>query len=363
MLLLGGLGCFISSLATYMQPRDSAVVLTGRVVRGVLSTLSSTVMVQAAMADVVSGEELSVAGSRLGSVAGVAVLSTPFIEAAVIENFQGPRLVYLVEAILGLVQLVHNLVLLPETLPKQEAAKISLSWEDVNPFGFVQLYTRGSVALRKLCTIRSLMLLLEGKNIADLEEAWKRVQLGWDTNWCRNEIVVYGICATAAGAVVQPYLLRQLSTRGFTAFTNGCVMLAFCLRGIPNIWPFLGSSFVMLPGVGGSCSTAIATAASDRAVAEGFGKGEFAAYSNNLRGVGRAITPALIGWYYAFCERSAGAIPVGSVYLMLNIVGAILPQLLLAYVSDEELEVIKKARPGGVGVDKPAASPKSEEGD
>jgi len=220
-------------------------------------------------------------------------------------------------------------------IQKAQARPFSFSWADVNPIGFLEIYKRGSSGLQKLTTISNLMLMLEGKNIADLEEVWKRTHLGWDTVWCRNEIVVYGLCITLAGSFAQPYLLKNMSTRGFTSFTNRLVILGFFLRGIPHTLPFLGSSFLMLPGIGGSCGNALKAVTADKAVAEGFGKGEFAAYESNLRSLVRALTPALLGNYYAFCERRG--LNMGTVYVLLGIIGAVLPQVLLSCVRDDEM--------------------------
>merc|ERR1712032_898063 len=103
-------------------------------------------------------------------------------------------------------------------------------------------------------------------------------------------------------------------------------MGAFLLRGIPRTLPFLGSSFVMLPAIGGSCCMAIKATLTDMAASEGFGQGEFSAYQNNLRSIGRAVTPALLGNYYAFCERKG--ISMGTVYVLLGLVGAVLPHFL-----------------------------------
>merc|ERR1712139_68226 len=120
--------------------------------------------------------------------------------------------------------------------------------------------------------------------MSDLGVFWASDHLKWTVDGMRNFVMTYGTLCIVAGAKLIPSLLRNLSPRSFTSLTNFTNMAGFFLRGsMERTWVFLLAVPLLLSGVNGASSTALKAVATDRATAEGFGKGEFSAWSNNLR--------------------------------------------------------------------------------
>merc|ERR1712232_547710 len=112
------------------------------------------------------------------------------------------------------------------------------------------------------------------------------------------------------------------------------------MRGsMERTWVFLLAVPLLLPGVNGASSTALKAVATDRATAEGFGKGEFSAWSNNLRAMACAAATVIYGNYYAWA-KTCGISP-GSTYALAGVFGAVLPELLLRFTSDSEMKAEK----------------------
>ena len=92
-------------------------------------------------------------------------------------------------------------------------------------------------------------------------------------------------------------------------------------------------------GVNGAHSTALKSIATTHAELDGIGLGEFSAWTNNLRAVAGAVASWVYASYYAWCVRR-GVFP-GSMFMVMGTIGAIIPQVLLWFVTDEELRPIK----------------------
>jgi len=351
-LLLGPLGNVLIGQLIFNNPSNKLVVLVCRVLRMTLTTFSNTVICTAALADTCAGMDLALAMSTVGATTGLAVILTPIAESFILQRTKNPRYSYLALSLLGLVQLVHNLVVTPETLDaaKRVAVSTALSLQNLNPFRFLKLYTRGSKALQKMVTITTLQMFLEGKNLSDIVEIWKREHLGWSISGSRNFVVIYGTLCVLSGISLTPKLLRQLSPRGFTVLTDWMNLAGFLLRGatsLPSV--FLFSVVFMLPGVNGASASALKALSSDLAAAEGFGKGEFSAWVNNLRALAGSAAPVLYGNYYAWARRR-GVWP-GSVFWLAGLVGSALPELLLWHTGNDELRParVAAAAAGGPG--------------
>jgi len=280
----------------------------------------------------------------VGAAVGLGVVVTPFLETLVLTRTNKARSAYLVLSSCAMVQTLYHLLVTPETLPL--AKRVVFGAKDylsaMNPLAFVRIYTHGSAALQKLVTIISLQFYLEGKNWSDFIEIWKREHLGWDVVGSRNFVVAYGVLCIIAGTKLTPALLNGLSAKGFSSLTNVTNALGFVLRGATeNPWVFIAAVPFMLPGVNGASSTALRAVAQDCATAEGFGKGEFAAYQNNLRAITSAIAPMLIGNYYAWCLKRG--VKPGSNFWLGALIGAILPELLMRLtMSDSEFKAPPK---------------------
>uniref|UniRef100_A0A7S1LUZ7 Major facilitator superfamily (MFS) profile domain-containing protein n=1 Tax=Alexandrium catenella TaxID=2925 RepID=A0A7S1LUZ7_ALECA len=326
--LLGPLSNVLIGLLIFNNSANRTLILICRVVRQILSTFSNTVVGAAALADVVSGKELAIASSTLSAAVGLGIVVTPFLEAYILSRFKSPRYAYLAVSALAVGQALFHCTVTPETHPLEKRTKPSAQelLRSFNPFGFVSIYTKGSKALQKMVSIITLQFYLEGKNWSDFLEIWKRQHLGWTVEGSRNFVVAYGTLCIIAGLKITPLFLKTLSAKSFTSCTNLTNMLGFLLRGSTQItWVFLLAILPMLPGVNGASTSALKALAQDHATAEGFGKGEFSAYQNNLRALASAVAPVMIGNYYAWCRQKS--VNVGTTFMMGALIGCVLPEL------------------------------------
>jgi len=339
--LAGPLSNIILGLLVFKSPRNRALVVVCRILRLLMTTFSNTVMCSAALADVSKGSDLALAMSKIQSATGLAMLLTPFVEARILSyspwSPDGIKYVYLLLSGVAATHTVFAATQIEETLDtsNMKATKIDLAM--INPFGFVRVFTEGTATLRKLVAITTLQMFLEGKNMSDVVTVWMRDHLMWTVEGTRNFVVSYGVLCTAAGMSVTPYMLKNMTAKGFTTATNMLNAIAFWLRGAAaNSALFLGMMLPMLPGVNGASATALRAVAQDIANSQGFGKGEFSAWINNLRALAGAAAPFLYGQTYAAAKKR-GANP-GYVFAVAGLVGAIIPQLALQSMHDSELK-------------------------
>lgn len=339
-LLLGPLVNIILGLLVTNNSHNLALVLICRMIRLVSTTFSNTVMLGAALADTVQGKELGQKSSVIGAIVGLGITTTPIIETALMKFHGHPRHLYKYLALLGGVQATITAFSMEESLEtaKRKPLESVMNFSAINPFGFIKLYTQGSSVLRQLCNIVSLQMMLEGKNLSDLMEFWKREHLGWSMEQSRNFIVVYGALNIFAGIAITPKMLAALTAKGFTTVCNLLNSLAFFLRGVKeNTWVFLSAVPPMLPGVNGAAATALKAYATDLATREGFGKGEFSAWLNNLRALISAFATVIYGNYYNWC-KTRGVFP-GSTFWVGGLVGAVIPELLLQSMKSEDFDI------------------------
>jgi len=341
-LILGPLGNIFLGQFVYHNPGSRFVVLTCRVLRMVITTFSNTVMVTAALSDVCSGKDLAMASSLMAASTGLGLVLTPFVEARILQR-SSPRFAYLALSVLGAVQVVYNVFVMPETLEiaKRIPMQAALTLQNFNPFGFMRIFTHGSKGLCQMTTVATLQMAIEGKNMSDLSQVWMKNHLGWTIEGARNFVISYGMLCVASGMSLTPYLLRTLSPRAFTTLTNLFNFLGFAIRGRQGALFFILGVLPMLPGVNGSSASALKALSSDRATAEGFGKGEFSAWSNNLRALMGSLAPVIYGNYYAFALRKG--LPAGTVFILAGILGAGLPEVLLRFIKDEDLKPVPPA--------------------
>ena len=90
-----------------------------------------------------------------------------------------------------------------------------------------------------------------------------------------------------------------------------------------------------MPGVNGAASSALKGLQSQQAEAAGFGKGEFSAWTNNLRALVSAVLTSIMGNTYAWSRRT-DAHP-GVAWLVAGFIGAVLPELLAWRMTNAEL--------------------------
>mmetsp|Transcript_30359 Transcript_30359/g.66469 ORF Transcript_30359/g.66469 Transcript_30359/m.66469 type:complete len:453 (-) Transcript_30359:57-1415(-) len=338
--LLGPACNAILGALVFRNPGNRRLVLLCRCIRMVFTTFSNTVIGSAMIADRLSGKALAVAMSEVGTIIGLGVITGPVLESVILaRSNNNPRSAYLAMSLMASFQTIYNILCVPETLDvaKRAAIQAVCSLETLNPFGFVNILTRGSSALRKGIAVVTLQMCLEGKNMSDTSQIWMREHLKFSIADIRNFTVCYGSCCAVAGAKITPYFLRTLSAGAFTSFANMTTALAFVMRGaLEKSWWWYLSILPMLPGVNGSSAMAMKALTTDWATSEGFGKGEFSAWSNNLRALAGAAAPFVLGNYYAWARRRG--VPAGSVFIVAALMGALLPELVLRQMSKQELK-------------------------
>ncbi|CAE7211529.1 unnamed protein product [Symbiodinium microadriaticum] len=338
--LIGPLSNIFLGWCVFKNAKKRWLVAVCRILRLILTTFSNTVMCNAALADVCSSNELALALSRVQTATGLAMLLTPFIEGRILLFSPGSpsaiRYVYAAMATIATIHAVFVATQLEETLDPTKRATSKLTWSVINPFGFVRLFGEGTKALQKLVAITTMQMFLEGKNLSDVIQTWIRDHLKWSVMQVRNFIVGYGLLCTATGASATPWMLKNLSARGFTTATNMLNAAAFGLRGLaPSSLLFLTMMVSMLPGVNGASATALKAVAQDIATSQGFGKGEFSAWVNNLRALAGSVAPVLYGQVYAAAEKRGGN--PGLTFALAGAVGALLPQAVLNQMTDAEM--------------------------
>jgi len=238
-------------------------------------------------------------------------------------------------ALLGLVQSIYSGVMIPETLAPAQRKAFDLK-SAANPFGFMNVFTKGSAGLRKMVATTTLQMSLEGKNISDLVVGvWEREHLGWGTQMVVAFTSTYGVLCTLSGWYITPYVLRNFGTRAFTSTCNWLNAIGFVLRSHPQPWAFFTAVIPMLPGVNGASATALKQVSTDVASGEGFGKGEFQAWANNLRAIQGALIPLVVGYTYTL-SKAKGLHP-GTFYWVISVLGALLPELILKFITDAEM--------------------------
>eukprot|EP00443_Scrippsiella_acuminata_P023707 CAMPEP_0115234152 /NCGR_PEP_ID=MMETSP0270-20121206/34645_1 /TAXON_ID=71861 /ORGANISM="Scrippsiella trochoidea, Strain CCMP3099" /LENGTH=423 /DNA_ID=CAMNT_0002648889 /DNA_START=45 /DNA_END=1316 /DNA_ORIENTATION=+ len=294
-LMLGPLCNMICGLLVYKNPMDKVIVLACRVIRMIVTTFSNTIMVQAASTDVLDPTEQAVAGAKLGAAIGAGIVLTPFLETALLRRTGNPKFTYLLLSGIAGLQAVFAAARFPETL--QRAKEGAISWLSLlNPFAFTSIYTRGSRALKGLVSIVTMQQLIDGKNVSDVTEIWKRNHLNWSIEGSRNFIVLYGTLVIISGAKIGPELVKRMTNRGYTSFTNMTNTLGFFMRGATDkSWLFLLATLPMLPGVNGNSARKLQVRVSKLATDEGFSNGEFSAWLNNLRALTSTVTPIVVG--------------------------------------------------------------------
>jgi hypothetical protein len=337
--MLGPVANIILGPLVFANSGSKLTVLICRMLRMILTTFSNTVMCAASVSDVVQGKELSVAMSKMGAITGLGVILAPILESVILKRFQNPKFTYLAMSFIALLHTAYTVTLVPETLDvgKRISFNSICTIRNLNPFGFLKIYTKGSKALKHMVTITSFQMTIEGKNLSDLTQIWLRNHIQWSTEGIRNCVTIYGILCMIAGMKLTPALLKATSVHGFTTITNGANALGYFLRGLSqNPAYYILVTPLFLPGVNGNAASAMKSRMSGLATREGFGMGEFSAYTNNLRALAGAVAPMVYGNTYAWCTKN-GIFP-GRTWWTACLMGAVLPQLLLMTGPKEDLK-------------------------
>jgi len=338
-LLVGPLGNILLGASVFLKPTSPLRVIVCRIIRMVITTFSNTVVSTAAFADILKGKELAVLQARIAAVTGVGIVAAPFAEAQLLTRLKHPRYPYLAISLLAVAQACTTLLMVPETLPKEKriSAEKALSIKALNPFGFLRIYAEGSRSLQKLVNMTTMQFFAEGKNISDYGMQWWVHHLNWSLGSIRNFIMFYGMSCTLGCMFLIPRLVVALSPRAFTSLTNMANVAHYFSKAAagPSDWAYLAASVIGLPGVNAASGTVLRAMATEKAVLEGFGKGEFSAWTNNLRAVVSALAPVLYGNLYASYKDSFPAVS----FAACGVLGAVVPECLLWVTTEAELRL------------------------
>uniref|UniRef100_A0A7S0AT86 Major facilitator superfamily (MFS) profile domain-containing protein n=1 Tax=Pyrodinium bahamense TaxID=73915 RepID=A0A7S0AT86_9DINO len=330
--LTGPLVNILAAAAVLQRSGSIAVLMLVRILKSIFTTFSGTVMCQAALADICSGQEMALVGTNVQVAVGLAVVLGPYLESAILKISKGdPRSPFKAVALFSIFQLLNNGLFLPETLVQKKRSTLAKFFESlasVNPFTFIRVYFGKSTVLKKLLTIQTLQYCADGKVTSDLFQMWSRNNLAWAASTSRDFVAFWGAAVTAGGAVVHPYLLRKLSTFTFSTVGNVCVWMGLTMHGILekgiSMW---GAVPFLVPGVNGGSAHAIKALSLDIARSEGYGNGEFSAWANNMRALAQSVDTVLLGMWYARCKERG--LYQGTAWFLAGFIGAGLPQLII----------------------------------
>mmetsp|Transcript_2072 Transcript_2072/g.6501 ORF Transcript_2072/g.6501 Transcript_2072/m.6501 type:complete len:457 (-) Transcript_2072:35-1405(-) len=345
--LAGPLVNILGAAALMRGSQSLFVLMVCRVLRSITITFSGTVMSQAALADICSGQEAALVNTRIQAVVGVAVVAGPYIESLILKLSRGnPLSPFKVMAAAAVLQMVTSSLFLPETLARRKRASVGdffNSLAALNPCGFVKAYMGKNATLKKLLTIQTFQFCMDGKVTSDLFQMWSRNNLGWAANTARDFVAFWGAAVMAGGSVIHPYLLKRLSAFAYTSLANISAGFGLAMHGfMENGFCMFGGVAFLVPGVNGGSTHAIKALSLDLARAEGYGNGEFSAWANNMRALAQSLDTVFLGMWYARCKERG--IYQGTAWFIASFIGAGLPQLMMLTMPRSDFEAPEKLK-------------------
>eukprot|EP00928_Gymnodinium_smaydae_P024447 TRINITY_DN19778_c0_g1_i1.p1 TRINITY_DN19778_c0_g1~~TRINITY_DN19778_c0_g1_i1.p1 ORF type:complete len:483 (+),score=109.82 TRINITY_DN19778_c0_g1_i1:68-1450(+) len=342
-LLLGPLVNMCCASVNILKSDSISLLVSTRILKNVFTTFSGTVMSQAAFQDVATPEESAAIGPKVGIAIGSAVIFGPFVESWCLRlSGNDSRAAFKAIILVGALQMANALSGVSETLGKAALAKLdfeslSKAIGDFNPFGFVKLFRSKNALVRRLYTILTLQLCSDGKVTSDLCQMWCQNNLKWSPTMVRNFISSYGAATILAGECIQKPLLKKLSVFWYSTIGNLGVWLGLTLHGLAERGALMwGGLPFLLPGVNGANSHAVKALAFKHAQKDGFGNGELAAWTANVRTLAHSLDIFLLGMLYARCKER-GLHP-GAPWMVAGAICGLLPQLLLCNLGPRRLE-------------------------
>ena len=219
---LGPIVSVVMGIMTHQFSRSFNVVVGARIARILFTGFSSSVMCSAALSDVLSGKELSVAWSHMGAAIGASVIVAPVLEGIILDrthmDITKPSLAL---SALGVLHTIFLYIFLPETNAKADTTTPlsqvlkSLDLSSINPLNFLTIFRedqrlksakqsnpdspevdaaiKNRTIVSQLIVIATLQSFLEGKNVTDIVQVWQREHLKWDAFRMRDFTVMYGV--------------------------------------------------------------------------------------------------------------------------------------------------------------------------
>lgn len=132
----------IVSLLVVAFPTNLPLLFVARFMGNALNTVSGSVISATTLSDVSSGKKLAMNLAELWSYAGLGVIVGPFIGGKLMAATGSARSVYMLKAVLAMMQFAHAYTMIPETLATDDRKPFEAS--GVNPLAFTKLFQAGS---------------------------------------------------------------------------------------------------------------------------------------------------------------------------------------------------------------------------
>ena len=334
----------LMSLLTFFHSKNVYVVVLNRMLVWSFGAIfGGLAHSSAALSDLLEGDELGQAFSRLFSHIGGGVLVGLTFGSTIMYLTQDPKYCMLARSIAGLIAFYIDSQCLEETLRPEDRCNKPITLADTNPLKCLALFSHGkTLSTLVLCAV--LQNCAEGKHTADVRALWVANELQFSLAWQSIFMNYWSLLATYSGTVGS-MMMATLGRRGFTTAANALTALGFYLVSLPEPWAVWVGNFIMCPAFNTNHANAIKSYATDHATKlHGMGRGEYAAAFANLRGLSVVLAPPIYARLYGSAQ--AKGVPGRSPWLLVALIGAVIPELLHRSLSDEEVEAATPASKG-----------------
>ena len=299
-MLMSPVACVILKTWCALNPSILALSLEKVICDG-LRTMSGSTMCKAALSDLCTDtKELGNAIATLYSWAGVAIIGGPLV-SSMLTN---PRVTFGISAIWAVGQLIAEWFYLQETHPVDKRDKEFKGF--ANPFGMFKLFTI-SPTLSKLSSMQMLMYLCEPKNMSDISSMFQMESLKWTPSKRDIFVSVVGL-SFLSGSKVTRMSMKKYGMYGHTSVMHGLSIIQYLFRAAPyELTTWIG---VLIMMVSETRDKAVAALATEEAIKNGLGKGEYSGLAANLRALMVFASPFLwSGLYNRGMKTGNGGLP------------------------------------------------------
>lgn len=256
---------------------------------------AGSVAASATLADVASGTELAIAQAKVGISAGAAFVFGPACAGILIKR-KGARAAFVVSSCISVLQLG----LLRKFQETVELDKRELTSVFVSPFSFLKIFKTQSRRLRALTVVGVLQAFCEPKTWNDMVQLYMRVNVGLPVERVGRFFATFGLAAIAAKGLTRQLIQKYGPSRHISlANIAGAIAFFFWGANPSSTWTSVVAPLALAP-FSLDHKAGIITQSNDLATTLGFGKGEHAAMSQNLRALVVSAAPILFGRVYSW---------------------------------------------------------------
>jgi hypothetical protein len=175
-----------------------------------------------------------------------------------------------------------------------------------------------------------------------MRNLWLLSEVGLGLRGLSNFVLSYSV-AQACGGRIAALLIGKLGRRTFTTISNVCCASAFLAWSRGNFgvqWMRLGI-LMMLPSINAVNASGIKSMATDLAVAQGMGKGEYVSAYGSLRAFTVFLGPMLYSTVFNSAKSPravAMGVPVGAPWIVASLLGGLLPELVHRTMTTAQME-------------------------